>query len=161
MGVPHLHRPVDDYDSAHRHHLGHHIIHHGLHVNQQAACINDVQNLSLPNARIPWRPEIVSPQPSLHTAPAEVLTRPPLHEIPPLTMLKDQITATTVSCFVQIFVLNFALDLALNNVESVCTPLQKQNPPALAPRSSSSHSSSGSSSGSNSSLVRGKCMVSY
>ena len=43
-------------------------------------------------------------------------------KIPPRTMFTAQVVATTISCFVQVFVLNFAL----NNIEDVCTPEQKQ-----------------------------------
>lgn len=38
-------------------------------------------------------------------------------------MFTAQVVATTVSCFVQVFVLNFAL----NNIEGVCTKEQKQH----------------------------------
>jgi OPT family oligopeptide transporter len=44
-------------------------------------------------------------------------------KIPPRTMFTAQVVATTVSCFVQVFVLNFAL----NNIEDVCTKEQKQH----------------------------------
>ncbi|KAE9989912.1 GPI transamidase component [Venturia inaequalis] len=44
-------------------------------------------------------------------------------KIPPRTMFTAQVVATTVSCFVQVFVLNFAL----NNIEGVCTKEQKQH----------------------------------
>lgn len=43
-------------------------------------------------------------------------------KIPPRTMFTAQVVATTVACFVQIFVLNFALD----NIKDVCTPQQPQ-----------------------------------
>ncbi|KAK7511312.1 OPT family small oligopeptide transporter [Phyllosticta citriasiana] len=43
-------------------------------------------------------------------------------KIPPRTMFTAQVVATTVACFVQIAVLNFAL----NNIEDVCTPQQPQ-----------------------------------
>jgi hypothetical protein len=38
-------------------------------------------------------------------------------------MFTAQVVATTVSCFVQVFILNFAL----NNIEDVCTIKQKQH----------------------------------
>ena len=44
-------------------------------------------------------------------------------KIPPRTMFTAQVVATTVSCFVQVFVLNFAL----NNIEGICTTAQKQH----------------------------------
>jgi len=44
-------------------------------------------------------------------------------KIPPRTMFNAQVVATTVSCFVQVLVLNFAL----TNVEDVCTIKQKQH----------------------------------
>ncbi|KAJ4353662.1 uncharacterized protein N0V89_005392 [Didymosphaeria variabile] len=43
-------------------------------------------------------------------------------KIPPRTMFAAQVVATTLSCFVQIAVLNFAL----NNIEDVCELTQKQ-----------------------------------
>lgn len=43
-------------------------------------------------------------------------------KIPPRTMFMSQVVATTLSCFIQIAVLNFAL----NNIEGVCTPLQPE-----------------------------------
>lgn len=44
-------------------------------------------------------------------------------KIPPRTMFMSQVVATTVACFVQIIVLNFAL----NNIEDVCTPQQRDH----------------------------------
>lgn len=44
-------------------------------------------------------------------------------KIPPRTMFTAQVVATTLSCFIQIFVLNFAL----KNIEDVCTIKQKQH----------------------------------
>ncbi|KAH8673569.1 OPT oligopeptide transporter protein-domain-containing protein [Xylariales sp. PMI_506] len=41
-------------------------------------------------------------------------------KIPPRTMFMAQVVATTFSCFIQIFVLNFAL----NNIDGICTPTQ-------------------------------------
>lgn len=42
-------------------------------------------------------------------------------KIPPRTMFNCQIAATTISCFIQVGVLNFALD----NIPDICTPHQK------------------------------------
>ncbi|KAF2420542.1 small oligopeptide transporter-like protein [Tothia fuscella] len=44
-------------------------------------------------------------------------------KIPPRTMFTAQVVATTLSCFIQVFVLNFAL----KNIEDVCTIKQKQH----------------------------------
>jgi OPT family oligopeptide transporter len=44
-------------------------------------------------------------------------------KIPPRTMFTAQVVATTLSCFVQVFVLNFALD----NIKDVCTIKQEQH----------------------------------
>ncbi len=44
-------------------------------------------------------------------------------KIPPRTMFMAQVVATTFSCFIQIVVLNFAL----NNVKGVCTPTQPEH----------------------------------
>jgi hypothetical protein len=41
-------------------------------------------------------------------------------KIPPRTMFTSQVVATTLSCFIQIAVLNYAL----GNIEGVCTPTQ-------------------------------------
>lgn len=43
-------------------------------------------------------------------------------KIPPRTMFLSQVVATTVSCFVQIIVLN----LALSNIDGVCTVEQPE-----------------------------------
>ncbi|KAF2453513.1 OPT family small oligopeptide transporter [Lineolata rhizophorae] len=43
-------------------------------------------------------------------------------KIPPRTMFMVQVVGTIISCFVQIFILNFALD----NVEGICEPQQAQ-----------------------------------
>jgi hypothetical protein len=43
-------------------------------------------------------------------------------KIPPRTMFSAQVAATTISCFVQIAVLNFAL----TNIEGLCEPHQPQ-----------------------------------
>ncbi|KIW00090.1 OPT family small oligopeptide transporter [Verruconis gallopava] len=43
-------------------------------------------------------------------------------KIPPRTMFTAQVVATILSCFIQIFVLNFAL----NNIEGICTTTQAQ-----------------------------------
>ncbi|KAI9166700.1 Sexual differentiation process protein isp4 [Paramyrothecium foliicola] len=44
-------------------------------------------------------------------------------KIPPRTMFLSQVVATTFSCFIQIVVLNFAL----NNIEDVCEPHQREH----------------------------------
>ncbi|KAK6079890.1 Sexual differentiation process protein isp4-like protein 2 [Seiridium cupressi] len=44
-------------------------------------------------------------------------------KIPPRTMFMCQVVATTFSCFIQIAVLNFAL----NNIDGVCTPTQPEH----------------------------------
>jgi OPT family oligopeptide transporter len=44
-------------------------------------------------------------------------------KIPPRTMFTAQVVATTVSCFVQVLILNFAL----SSIEDVCTIKQKQH----------------------------------
>lgn len=44
-------------------------------------------------------------------------------KIPPRTMFMSQVVATTFSCFIQIAVLNFAL----NNIDGVCTPTQPEH----------------------------------
>ncbi|RDW59569.1 putative isp4 protein-1 [Coleophoma cylindrospora] len=44
-------------------------------------------------------------------------------KIPPRTMFMCQVVATTLSCFIQVAVINFAL----NNIEGVCTPHQPQH----------------------------------
>lgn len=44
-------------------------------------------------------------------------------KIPPRTMFMAQVVATTVACFIQVFMLNFAL----NNVKDVCTTKQEQH----------------------------------
>lgn len=44
-------------------------------------------------------------------------------KIPPRTMFLSQVVATTFSCFIQIIVLN----LALNNIEDVCEPHQEDH----------------------------------
>ncbi|KAI1149024.1 OPT oligopeptide transporter protein-domain-containing protein [Nemania diffusa] len=43
-------------------------------------------------------------------------------KIPPRTMFLAQVVATTISCFIQVFVLNFAL----NNIEGICEITQPQ-----------------------------------
>lgn len=44
-------------------------------------------------------------------------------KIPPRTMFTAQVVATTLSCFIQVLVLNFALD----NITDVCTIKQAQH----------------------------------
>ncbi|KAK6216166.1 hypothetical protein LQW54_003740 [Pestalotiopsis sp. IQ-011] len=44
-------------------------------------------------------------------------------KIPPRTMFMSQVVATTFSCFIQIVVLNFAL----NHIDGVCTPTQPEH----------------------------------
>ncbi|VBB86938.1 Putative sexual differentiation process protein [Podospora comata] len=44
-------------------------------------------------------------------------------KIPPRTMFMAQVVATTFSCFVQVFTLNYAL----NNIPGVCTPTQPEH----------------------------------
>lgn len=44
-------------------------------------------------------------------------------KIPPRTMFMAQVVATTIACFIQVFVLNFAL----NSVRDVCTTHQEQH----------------------------------
>ncbi|CAL3970961.1 unnamed protein product [Diplocarpon coronariae] len=44
-------------------------------------------------------------------------------KIPPRTMFMAQVVATTLSCFIQVAVLNFAL----KNIEGICTPHQPQH----------------------------------
>jgi len=44
-------------------------------------------------------------------------------KIPPRTMFMAQVVATTVSCFIQVLVLNYAL----NNIPNVCEPTQPEH----------------------------------
>jgi hypothetical protein len=44
-------------------------------------------------------------------------------KIPPRTMFMAQVVATTVSCFIQVLVLNFAL----RNIPGVCEPTQPEH----------------------------------
>lgn len=44
-------------------------------------------------------------------------------KIPPRTMFMSQVVATTLSCFIQIFVLNFAL----KNIDGVCELTQREH----------------------------------